>query len=209
MLDAIRQAVETGKLKEIEGLTQQALDAGESPQAILDAMTESMGVIGDRFQQGELFVPEMMISAKTMQKSMALLRPLLVHGDAHKYGKCVIGTVLGDLHDIGKNLVALMLESAGFEIIDLGVGVAPEKFVAVLQENPDCELLGLSALLTTAMESMRRTVQAVEAAGLRPRVKILCGGAPVTAAFAERIGADAYAPDAGSAVTAAKDLISR
>ena len=206
MLASVKKAVTTGKLKKIEGIVQEALDSGCEAAAILDTMTEAMDEIGDRFQKGELFVPELLVAAKTMQKAMALLKPLLQQGDVGRLGKCVIGTVKGDLHDVGKNLVAMMLETTGFEIIDLGVDASPAAFVEAVRANPDCKIVGLSALLTTTMDSMTATIRALEEAGLRQQVKVMIGGAPVTALFAREITADAYTPDAGAAAARAKEL---
>ena len=191
MLENIKRLVETGKLKKIEAAVQEALDAGEKPAEILNVMTAAMEEVGERFQRNEVYVPEMLVAAKAMQRGVNVLRPVLAGGEVGRYGKFVIGTVQGDLHDIGKNLVAMMVEAAGFQVIDLGVDVPPEKFVETLRENPDCRMVGLSALLTTTMDNMRATVAAIRAAGLPGEVKIMVGGAPVTAAFAERIGADA------------------
>ena len=202
----IASAVEGGKFKIIEELVAEALDAGENPNAILDGMVGSMGIIGAKFQANELFVPELMVAAKTMKKGVALLRPLLTAGVVGKHGKYIIGTVAGDNHDIGKNLVALMVESAGFEVIDLGVDVQPSKFAEAVKANPDCRVVGASALLTTTMVSLRNTVKALEEAGCRQQVKIMIGGAPVTQDFADEIGADAYTPDAGSAALKAVEL---
>jgi len=209
LIQEIAAAVENGKAKLIEGLVQDALDAGENPNAILDnGMISVMGVIGAKFQANEVFVPEMLVAAKTMKKGVEVLRPHLKSGSLGKMGKFIIGTVAGDLHDIGKNLVALMIESSGFEVIDLGVDVPPDKFVEALNENPDCKLVGASALLTTTMESLKDTVDAIHAAGYKDKVKIMIGGAPVTQDFADDIGADAYTPDAGSAASKAIELVS-
>jgi len=208
-IQEIAAAVENGKVKFIEDLVQEALDAGEKPNAILDnGMVAAMGNIGTRFQANEVFVPELLIAAKTMKKGVEILRPHLKSGSLGKLGKCIIGTVAGDLHDIGKNLVALMIESVGFEVIDLGVDVSPEKFVGALVENPDCKLVGASALLTTTMESLKNTVDAIRASSFKDSVKIMIGGAPVTQEFADEIGADAYTPDAGSAANKAIELVS-
>ena len=206
MLAAVKKAVISGRLKKIEGIVQEALDSGCEAPEILDTMTGAMDEIGERFQKGELFVPELLVAAKAMQKAMGVLKPLLQQGEVGRLGKCVIGTVKGDLHDIGKNLVAMMLESTGFEIIDLGVDATPEAFVEAVRNNPDCKIVGLSALLTTTMDSMTATVRALEEAGLRQQVKIMIGGAPVTALFAQEITADAYTPDAGAAAARAKEL---
>jgi len=203
----IAEAVERGKAKLIEGLVQEALDAGEDANEILDkGMIAVMELIGVRFQANEVFVPEMMASAKTMKNGVKALRPYITGDGFTKHGKYIIGTVSGDMHDIGKNLVALMIESAGFEIIDLGVDVPADMFVEAIKANPDCRLVGASALLTTTMESLRNTVQAISDAGCRQQVKIMVGGAPVTQEFADEIGADAFAPDAGSAALKAVEL---
>jgi len=205
----IATAIENGKVKLIENLVQEALDAGEDPGVILDdGMVAAMSSVGIKFQANEVFVPEMLVSAKTMKKGVEILRPHLKSGSLGKLGKFVIGTVAGDLHDIGKNLVALMIEAAGFEIIDLGVDVPPEKFVDALNEHPECKIIGASALLTTTMDALKNTVEAVHAAGYKDKVKIMIGGAPVTQEFADQIGADAYTPDAGSAARKAIELVS-
>jgi len=205
----IATAIESGKVKLIEGLVQEALDDGENPNAILDdGMIAAMSNIGIKFQANEIFVPEMLVAAKTMKKGVEILRPFLKSGSLGKLGKYIIGTVAGDLHDIGKNLVALMIEAAGFEVIDLGVDVPPEKFVEALNEHPDCKIVGASALLTTTMEAMKNTVEAIHSGGYKGKVKIMVGGAPVTQEFADQIGADAYTPDAGSASRKAVELVS-
>jgi len=206
-LSDVKTAVETGKLKLIGSAVNEALEGGAAAQEILDAMVDSMGVIGEKFQRNEVFVPEMLVAALTMKKGVAVLKPYLGSGEIGASGKFIIGTVAGDLHDIGKNLVALMVESAGFEVIDLGVDVSAEKFVDAIKANPDCHLIGVSALLTTTMDAMRGTVQAIADAGLREQVKIMVGGAPITQAFADEIGADAYTPDAGAAAQKAKELV--
>jgi len=206
MLDNVKNAVFGGKIKLIQGAVQEALDAGVSASDILDAMSAAMDEVGAKFQNGELFVPEMLVAAKTMQRGVMVLKPHLTSEDGAKYGKFIIGTVAGDLHDIGKNLVAMMVESAGFEVLDLGVDVPAEKFVEAVKNNPDCHVVGISALLTTTMEAMRATVQALIDAGLQDQVKIMVGGAPITQAFADEIGADAYTTDAGSAAEKAKEL---
>ena len=206
MLEQVRKAVENGRQKKVEELVRGALEAGAGPGEILDAMEQAMGAVGERFQSGELFIPEVLVAAKTMQKGVEVLRPLLARGDTGKYGKFIIGTARGDLHEIGKNLVALMAESAGFEIVDLGVDVPPERFVEAVRAHPDCRVVGISALLTTTMEAMRETVQALEAAGLRGQARIMVGGAPVTEEYARQIGADAYTDNAGAAAAKAKEL---
>jgi len=205
----IAALVESGKVKLIEGLVQEALDEGEDPVLILnEGMINAMSIVGAKFQANEIFVPEMLVAAKTMKKGVEVLRPHLSGDSVNKNGKYVIGTVAGDLHDIGKNLVALMIESAGFEVIDLGVDVPADKFVEAIKDNPDCKVVGASSLLTTTMDALKSTVQAIIDAGCKDQVKIMIGGAPVTQAFADEIGADAYAPDAGAAAVMAVSLVS-
>ena len=206
-IQEIADAVATGRLKKIEGMVQSALDDGADPGEILNGMIGVMISIGDKFQSGEIFIPEMMVAALTMKKGVAVLKPMLINNEnVERHGTFIIGTVEGDKHDIGKNLVALMVESVGFEVVDLGVDVSPQQFVDAIKEHPDCKVIGLSALLTTTMESMRSTVQAIAAAGLRDQVKIMVGGAPVTPEFAAEIGADVYTADAGAAAAKAKEL---
>lgn len=208
MIKDVKIAVDGGKLKIVEGIVKQTLDEGAKPEEILSAMIETMGEVGDKFQRNEIFVPEMLVAALTMKKGVAILKPLLSSDSGTGCGKFIIGTVAGDLHDIGKNLVALMVESAGFEVIDLGVDVPAENFVEAIKSNPDCKVVGVSALLTTTMEAMKKTVEAIDASGLRSRVKVMVGGAPITEGFAADIGADAYTSDAGSAAQKAKELAS-
>jgi len=207
ILEQMQKDLYDGKADEVGTATQKALDEGMSAQEILsDGLIGGMDEVGKDFKAGDLFIPEVLMSAKAMHAGMAVLRPLLAASDALSLAKIVIGTAAGDLHDIGKNLVGMMLEGAGFEIIDLGTDVSPEKFVeAVRAEGAD--LVGMSALLTTTMPSMKATIEALTEAGLRDSVKVIVGGAPVTAGFAEDIGADAYAPDAASAVDTARNLV--
>ncbi|MDR1588627.1 MAG: corrinoid protein [Oscillospiraceae bacterium] len=208
-IQEIATAIESGKVKLIEGLVQEALDAGEDPTALLnEGMIGAMGNVGAKFQANEIFVPEMLVAAKTMKKGVEVLKPHLAGNSVGAKGKYIIGTVQGDLHDIGKNLVALMIESAGFEVIDLGVDVPAEKFVEAIKANPDCKVVGASALLTTTMDSMKNTVKAIVDAGCKSQVKIMVGGAPITQAFADEVGADAYTPDAGAAAVKAVELAS-
>lgn len=206
--EQIQKDLYDGKSEEVRAAAQKALDEGMPVQEILnDGLIAGMDVIGRDFKAGDLFIPEVLIAAKAMQAGLEVLRPLLAESGVPSLAKMVIGTVAGDLHDIGKNLVGIMLEGAGFEIVDLGNDVTPEKFVeATRTENAD--LLGMSALLTTTMPSMKTTIEALTEAGLRDRVKVIIGGAPVTAEFAEEIGADAYAPDAASAVDTTRSLMS-
>ena len=207
-IQEISSAVENGKFKLIEGLVQEALDAGEDANDILnEGLVAAMGIVGAKFQSNDLFVPEMLVSAKTMKKGVEVLRPHLTGNSVNKNGKYIIGTVAGDFHDIGKNLVALMIESAGFEIVDLGVDVPAEKFVEAIKANPDCKVVGASTLLTTTMNSLRDIVKAIIDSGYKDQVKIMIGGAPITQQFADEIGADAYTPDAGSAAVKAVELV--
>ncbi len=185
---------------------QAALDAGVAPGDVLQSgLIAAMSEVGRLFEDGEYFVPEMLIAARAMKVGLEILKPLLVDSGIEPAGKVAIGTVKGDLHDIGKNLVAMMMEGAGFEIMDLGTDVGPEKFVEAAQAGAD--IIGLSALLTTTMPSMAQTVAALTAAGVRDQVKVLIGGAPVTTEYADQIGADGYAPDASQAATLAKEFI--
>ena len=205
ILEDISSAVQRGKKKEVAPLVEQALAEGVEPLAILNgALVPAMGVIGDKFSAGEVFVPEMLVAARAMAAGTEVLKPHLAEAGAEPLGKAVIGTVKGDMHDIGKNLVRMMLEGKGIEVEDLGVDVAPEAFVEYLREHPDCQLVCLSALLTTTMPAIADTVRALEGAGLRDNVKVMVGGAPVTQAFADEVGADAYTPDAGAAAKAAE-----
>ena len=206
-LETIYQAVLDGDAPAAESAVKAALAANVPAEDILQkACIPAMGEVGRLFEEGEKFVPEMLISARAMQKSVALLKPLLAQGNIQAVGKVIVGTVQGDLHDIGKNLVGMMLEGTGFEVIDLGTDVTPIKFVeAVKTHHP--QLIGLSALLTTTMPSMKKIVDALQEAGLRGQVKVLIGGAPVTEAYANQIGADGYAPDASSAARKAKALM--
>ncbi|MBM4466847.1 MAG: cobalamin-binding protein [Chloroflexi bacterium] len=207
ILEQIASNLYQGEDDVVATLVEQALDQGVTPGEILNGgLIAGMDEVGKDFKAGELFVPEVLIAARAMHAGMNVLRPLLAESDVPSAGKYVIGTVQGDLHDIGKNLVRMMLEGAGFETIDLGVDVKPDAFVAAVQEHQP-QLLGMSALLTTTMPGMKATIEALQEAGLRDRVKIMIGGAPVTTAFAEQIGADAYAPDAATAVDVARGLV--
>ncbi len=190
----------------VSELVQKALNQEMAPEEILSGgLIAGMDEVGKDFKAGDLFVPEVLIAARAMHAGMTVLRPLLAESDVPGAGKCVIGTVKGDLHDIGKNLVKMMLEGAGFEMIDLGTDVEPADFVAAVQEHQP-QLVGMSALLTTTMVQMKATLEALEEAGMRGSVKVIVGGAPVTSAFAEEIGADAYAPDAATAVDVSREL---
>ncbi|MGD8902127.1 MAG: corrinoid protein [Anaerolineae bacterium] len=208
ILEQISTAVIEGDLGEIADLTDDALDDGLSAEQILNqGLMPGMDHVGVEFKAGNMFVPEVLRSAKTMQNSMDILKPLLAEGGVKMVGKVLLGTVKGDLHDIGKNLVGMMCEGAGFEIKDLGKDVAPEDFVEAVKEfEPD--VVGMSALLTTTMRAMESTIKVLEEAGLRDKVKIMIGGAPVTQAFADQIGADGYASNAASASELAKKFVS-
>ena len=206
-LDSIFEAVLDGNLHGTGALVQEALNAGLDASAILqDGLIAAMGEVGALFEEGEYFVPEMLVAARAMKVGLAILQPLLVDAAVEPVGQVVIGTVRGDMHDIGKNLVGMMLEGAGFKIIDLGTDVAPEKFIEAIKES-GANIVGLSALLTTTMPSMERTINALSAAGVRDQVKIIVGGAPVTAEYAQKIGADGFAADASQAATLAKSLL--
>ncbi len=207
-LKPIYENVIEGQADEVESGVKAALAAGLDAGVILnEALIPAMDEVGRRFEDGDFFVPEMLISARAMQAGLALLKPHLTSSDIKTSGKIAIGTVKGDLHDIGKNLVAMMLEGAGFEIIDLGVDVSPESFVDAIQEGAN--LIGMSALLTTTMNNMSVTIEALKAAGVRDKVKVVVGGAPVTEGFAKSIGADAYAPDASSATRVVRQLLAK
>jgi len=206
-LNELAEAIIKGKAPVAKELTEQAIAEGVSPQEILnDGLVAGMSVVGQKFKANEFYVPEVLIAARAMQGAMQTLKPALAETGAQPIGRVVIGTVQGDLHDIGKNLVAMMLEGAGFEIVDLGTDVSPEKFVkAVIEHQPN--VIAMSALLTTTMPSMKGTIAALEEAGVRDKVKVMIGGAPVTDSFAKQIGADGYSPDASSATRLAKSLV--
>jgi 5-methyltetrahydrofolate--homocysteine methyltransferase len=206
VLQEAYQGVLEGDVATVKSKVDEAIKAGVPAEKILkEGLIPAMSEVGRLFEEGEYFVPEMLIAARAMQSGLGILKPLLVQADIQPAGKVVAGTVKGDLHDIGKNLVCMMLEGSGFEINDLGTDVSPEKFVQAAKDT-GADLVVLSALLTTTMPNMKATVQAFEAAGLRDRVKIMIGGAPVTEAYAQQIGADGYAPDASQAVRLAQRL---
>ena len=205
-LENVHDLVVRGKAKLVPAAVQETLDEGVDASKILDTMISAMDVVGENFKNGTIFVPEMLIAAKAMKKGVEVLKPHLASGAAGALGKVIIGTVAGDLHDIGKNLVAMMIESAGFEVIDLGVDVPVEKFLAAYEENPGTKIVACSALLTTTMPALQETVAALNAAPWRSQVKVMVGGAPITQEFADKIGADAYTPDAASAAKKAKEL---
>jgi 5-methyltetrahydrofolate--homocysteine methyltransferase len=207
ILEQISTAVIEGNVDDIQDLTNDALDEGITSADVLNkGLMPGMDFVGVEFKAGNMFVPEVLRSAKTMQISMDILKPLLAQSGTKLVGKVIIGTVKGDLHDIGKNLVGMMCEGAGFEVKDIGKDVSPEQFVeAVKQFEPD--ILGMSALLTTTMRTMESTIKVLEEAGVRDKVKIMIGGAPVTQAFADKIGADGYASNAAAAADLAKRLV--
>ncbi len=203
----IYDSVLNGDMDETAGFVQAALDAQFEPGLILnESMISAMKKVGQLFEEGEYFVPEMLISARAMQAGLAILKPHLVQAKVASAGKVVVGTVKGDLHDIGKNLVAMMLEGSAFDIVDLGVDVSPDKFVEAVKAHQP-QIVGLSALLTTTMPNMKATIEALKVAGLRDQVKVMIGGAPITEAYAHDIGADGYAADASRAATLAKTLV--
>ncbi len=207
ILSEMKTAVIEGNMKEIKNLTEDALDDGQNAKYILDnGLMPGMDYVGVEFKAGNLFVPEVLRSARTMQTSMNILKPLLAESGAKMVGKILIGTVKGDMHDIGKNLTGMMCEGAGFEVVDLGKNIAPETFVKEVEiHQPD--IVGMSALLTTTMRMMEQTIKALTEAGLRDRVNIMIGGAPVTQGFADHIGADGYASNAAAATELAKRLV--
>jgi 5-methyltetrahydrofolate--homocysteine methyltransferase len=203
----IYECILKGDNKTIQDKVAAALDSGIEPSEILNAeMIAAMSEVGQLFEKGEYYVPEMLVSARAMQAGLTVLKPYLVQANVKAVGKVIAGTVKGDLHDIGKNLVCMMLEGAGFEIQDLGADVHPEKFVEAIRDG-EADLVALSALLTTTMPNMRVTIEALRAAGVRHKVKVIIGGAPVTESYAVQIGADGFAPDASRAVNLAKSLV--
>jgi 5-methyltetrahydrofolate--homocysteine methyltransferase len=206
LLDDLTAVVVAGKRADAVRLTQELINAGTPPQVIVEqGLVPGMAIVGERFKRNEIFVPEMLVAARAMKESLKLVEPLLVQAGIKPKYTAVIGTVMGDLHDIGKNLVAMMWKGANFQVIDLGTNVPAEKYIAAARDS-GAQIVGLSALLTTTMPAMKDTVAALRAAGL-PGIKILIGGAPITSEFAREIGADGFAPDAGTAVDVAKSLV--
>jgi len=207
--ETIYEGILKGNMKAVEGATKAALAENVPAGELLnEAMIPAMAEVGRLFEANEYYVPEMLIAARAMKAGLALIRPALVKEDVKPLGKVVLGTVKGDLHDIGKNLVGIMVEGAGFEVIDLGVDVTPENFVNTAKDK-GADVIGLSALLTTTMPSMKTTIEALEEAGLKGKVKVVIGGAPVTQKYADEIGADGYARDAAAAATLVKKLLGR
>ena len=207
MANEVFDLVVRGKAKLVGAAVQEALDNGADPNELLASMISAMDEVGEKFKNNEIFVPEMLVSARAMKKGVDVLKPHLASGAAGALGKVIIGTVAGDLHDIGKNLVAMMIESAGFEVNDLGVDVPKEKFVEALEAAPDTKIVCCSALLTTTMPAMRETVELLNSHPLRSQFKVMVGGAPITQEFANEIGADAYTEDAASCAQTAKALV--
>jgi 5-methyltetrahydrofolate--homocysteine methyltransferase len=209
LLQKISEELQKGNYEEIPKLVQEALNANIPPSKILsDGLVAGMDVVGEKFRRDEFFMPEVLISARAMQAGMNILRPKLIETGVKLAGKIVLGTVKGDLHDIGKNLVGMLMEGAGFQVIDLGIDVPSERFVEAVKMNRP-NILGLSSLLTTTMPKMKEVIESLVEAGVRGRVKVMVGGAPVTEKFAKDVGADAYAPEAASAVEKARELIGR
>ena len=207
VLEQMAENLMKGKANDVKELVQQALDSGEEPGKILnEGLLAGMSVIGERFKKNEVYVPEVLIAARAMKAGMTILQPKLAAAGVKPVGTAVIGTVKGDLHDIGKNLVAMMLEGAGFKVVDLGIDVPPEKFVEGAKES-GAGVMGVSALLTTTMTNMKAVVEAVQGSDMAGSCKVMIGGAPVTQAFCDEIGADGYAPDAASAADLAKSLL--
>ncbi|MBA7540257.1 Methionine synthase [subsurface metagenome] len=206
-LNVISEALQRGDAEKVEELVKKALEENLTPKKILeDGLIEGMDIIGTKFKKNEVYVPEVLIAARAMHAGMDILKPKLVETGVKNIGKVAIGTVKGDLHDIGKNLVKMMLEGAGFEVIDLGTDISTDKFVEAVKEHKP-NIIGMSALLTTTMVNIPEVIKALEAAGLRDKVKIMIGGAPITQNYADQIGADGYSPDAASAVDKAKTFV--
>ena len=206
-IEAVKELVVKGSAKKVAKAVQAALDAGCDPSEILNqGMVDAMSEVGEQFSKNEIFVSEMLVAARAMKKGVEVLQPHLSKDSTGKLGKVIIATVKNDLHDIGKNLVAMMIESAGFQVIDLGIDVPIEKIIECYRENPDTKIIALSALLTTTMPDLRETVDALNHEDFRKDVKIMVGGAPITQAFADEIGADGYSADAAEAAVLAKKL---
>jgi len=206
-LETIREMVVGGKFKDIEEEVQRAVDSGTDLNRLInDALISAMDIVGKRFADGDIYVPEMLVSAKTMKQGLDIIKPLLTAGEAEHRGTIVMGTVKGDLHDIGKNLVIMMMEGAGFRIIDLGVDVKIEDLIDTVKKE-EADVLGLSALLTTTMPEMQKVIEALEEAGLRNQLKVIVGGAPIDQRFADEIGADGFGADAVEAVQLAREIV--
>jgi len=207
ILETIREMVVGGKFKDIEEEVQRAVDSGTDLNRIInDALISAMDIVGKRFADGDIYVPEMLVSAKTMKQGLDIIKPLLTAGEAEHRGTIVMGTVKGDLHDIGKNLVIMMMEGAGFRIVDMGVDVKIEDLIDTVKKE-EADVLGLSALLTTTMPEMQKVIEALEEAGLRNQLKVIVGGAPIDQGFADKIGADGFGADAVEAVQLAREIV--
>ncbi|WP_371381208.1 B12-binding domain-containing protein [Sporomusa aerivorans] len=207
VIEQIKESTMKGAVKKVQELVRAALEEKMNAADIISqGFIPAMEIVGDKFKKGEIFVPEMLVAARAMQGGIKIIEPLFAPGERQYIGKCIIGTVRSDLHDIGKNLVAMILQGAGFEVIDIGIDVPAEKFVSAIQEHKP-QIVGLCALLTTTLPEMGTAIQAIKTAGIREQVKIVVGGAPVTQSFADSIGADAYASDAGAAVEICKALL--
>ena len=202
--EEIKDVISNGKLNIVTDVVQEALDSGVESDVVLDSMITAMDEVGEKFQNNDIYVPEMLTAAKTMEKGVAILRPRFPAVTDADAGKVIIGTVAGDLHDIGKNLVSIMMQASGLDVIDLGIDVPPEDFIKALKENPDCKIIALSALLTFTLDSLRETVELIRKSKHGKNITIMVGGAPVTAEFAKQIGADIYTKDAVEAAKAAK-----
>lgn len=207
-IEELALAIEEGKLKPVVLLIKEALQEGEAPDRILnEGMIDALGNVGEKYRRGDIFVPEMLLSARAVKKGVEVLKPYLISEQTKILGTVIIGTVAGDLHDIGKNLVSMMLENAGFQVIDLGIDVSTRKFIDSIMKHPDVSLVAMSALLTTTLSAMRETVHALNGQNFRERIHIMVGGAPVTEDFAKEIGADGYSQNAAEAVVLAKRLL--
>lgn len=206
-LNELAACVEAGNTADVVALTQAALDEGNAPLDVLNiGLVEPINVLGEQFRLGQIYVPELLVASKAMKMGVEVVKPLLM-GDSAGAGKAVFATVEGDMHDIGKNLCVMLLESAGFEVTDLGMDVETDDIVEAVQDDPEVKIVGLSAMLTTTMYAMQDAIEALEEAGLRDQVKVIIGGAPVNAEFAKQIGADGYSPNAPSCVDLSKSLI--
>lgn len=207
-LTELAAIIEEGKVAEVKAAVQAAIDEGNAPLDILNiGLVEPINILGEKFRLGQIYVPELLVASKAMKMGVEIIRPLLMSDDVKSLGKAIFCTVEGDMHDIGKNLVILLLESAGFEVEDLGMDISPDEVVEAIQEDDSVQILGMSAMLTTTMYAMKDTIEALEEAGLRDRLKIMIGGAPVNDVFAKQIGADGYSANAPAAVDLAKKLV--
>ena len=207
-IEELALAIEEGKLKPVVLLIKEALQEVEAPDKILnEGMIDALGNVGEKYRRGDIFVPEMLLSARAVKKGVEVLKPYLISEQTKTLGTVIIGTVAGDLHDIGKNLVSMMLENAGFQVVDLGIDVSTRKFIDSIMKHPDASLVAMSALLTTTLSAMRETVHALNGQNFRERIHIMVGGAPVTEDFAKEIGADGYSQNAAEAVVLAKRLL--